>query len=247
MPALKRRVARRSNDVWTIDFKGWFRTADGARIDPLTVRDLHSRYLLLIAAVPAQSDRAVRGLLTGLFRRRGLPRAIRVDNGVPFGGGGVLGLSTLSVWWLRLGIQVEFGRPAQPQDNGAHEQMHRILKAETAAPPSLNAGAQHRRFQRWRHAYRPNPKAKRGEGASPPPLHPSPKISFPHFFSGKLSPISRRLSSRPCPGLGDSERGRDARATSGTELIASVAGVAARLAACLGIHGDVCCEAWMRP
>jgi putative transposase len=153
LPALKRQVVRRANDVWTLDFKGWFRTADGARIDPLTVRDLHSRCILLVAAVPAQSDRAVRGLLTGLFRRHGLPRAIRVDNGVPFGGGGVLGLTTLSVWWLRLGIRVEFGRPAQPQDNAAHEQMHRILKAETATPPSLTAAAQHRRFQRWRHAY----------------------------------------------------------------------------------------------
>jgi putative transposase len=153
LPALKRRSVRRPNDVWTIDFKGWFRTADGARIDPLTVRDLHSRYLLLVAAVPAQSDRAVRGLLTGLFRRHGLPRAIRADNGVPFGGGGVLGLTTLSVWWLRLGIQVEFGRPAQPQDNGAHEQMHRMLKTEATRPPSRHAAAQHRRLQRWRQIY----------------------------------------------------------------------------------------------
>jgi len=153
LPALARQPVRRANDVWTMDFKGWFRTADGTRIDPLTVRDLHSRYVLLVAPVAAQSDRAVRGLLTALFRRRGLPRAIRVDNGAPFGGSGALGLTTLSVWWLRLGVRVEFGRPAQPQDNAAHEQMHRILKAETANPPAANARAQHRRFRRWCQTY----------------------------------------------------------------------------------------------
>ena len=91
----------------------------------------------------------MRQVLTGLFRRYGLPRTIRVDNGTPFGGCGALGLSRLSVWWLRLGLRVEFSRPACPQDNGAHEQMHRVLKAETARPPAANARAQQRRFARW--------------------------------------------------------------------------------------------------
>lgn len=153
LPALTRPLARRANDVWTIDFKGWFRTGDGARIDPLTVRDLYSRQVLLVRHVPAASDAAVRRVLVGLFRRCGLPRVIRVDNGAPFGGCGALGLSTLGVWWLRLGIQVEYIRPAHPQDNGAHEQMHRILKAETATPAAATAAAQHRRFQRWRRTY----------------------------------------------------------------------------------------------
>lgn len=153
LPALTRALARRANDVWTIDFKGWFRTGDGTRIDPLTVWDLYSRQVLLVRHVPAASDAAVRPVLRGLFRWCGLPRVIRVDNGAPFGGCGALGLSTLSVWWLRLGIQVEYIRPAHPQDNGAHEQMHRILKAETATPAAATAAAQHRRFQRWRQAY----------------------------------------------------------------------------------------------
>jgi putative transposase len=153
LPALARAEAWRANEVWTIDFKGWFRTKDGTRIDPLTVRDLHSRQVLLVRHVPAASDAAVRRVLIGLFRRCGLPRVIRVDNGAPFGGCGALGLSTLSVWWLRLGVRVEFIRPAHPQDNGAHEQMHRVLKAETASPAAATAAAQHRRFQRWRHHY----------------------------------------------------------------------------------------------
>lgn len=153
LPAPKRALAWRANEVWTIDFKGWFRTGDGTRIDPLTVRDLYSRHVLLVRHVPAASDAAVRRVLIGLFRRCGLPRVIRVDNGAPFGGCGALGLSTLSVWWLRLGIQVEYTRPAHPQDNGAHEQMHRILKAETATPAAATAAAQHRRFQRWCRTY----------------------------------------------------------------------------------------------
>jgi len=148
-----RRLADRANAVWTIDFKGWFRTSDGSRISPLTVRDLYSRFVLLVRHIDQPSDRAVRLALSGLFRRRGLPRTIRVDNGSPFGGCGALGLSRLSVWWLQLGIQVEFTRPAHPQDNGAHEQMHRMLKAETATPSAANPHQQHRRFQRWVHQY----------------------------------------------------------------------------------------------
>jgi transposase InsO family protein len=153
LPALDRQLAHRPNDVWTIDFKGWFRTADGTRIEPLTVRDLYSRQILLVRHVRPASDAAVRPVLARVFRRYGLPRTIRVDTGAPFGGCGALGLSTLSVWWLHLGVRVDFTRRAHPQDNGAHEQMHRILKAETAKPPAATATAQYRRFQRWRRAY----------------------------------------------------------------------------------------------
>jgi len=139
----------RPNEVWTADFKGWFRTADGSRCYPLTVRDLHSRFLLAIQVFPRQHHADVRAVFTELFRRFGLPRIIRVDNGSPFGGTGALGLSVLSVWWLRLGIAVEFIRPGHPEENGAHEQMHRELKRETAQPPARTLPAQHRRSQRW--------------------------------------------------------------------------------------------------
>jgi putative transposase len=144
---------RRLHQVWTLDFKGWFRTADGQRHDPLTVREAKSRYLLEIRLLPDQSDTAARCALTRLFRRHGLPSAIRVDNGSPFGGKGALGLSRLSLWWLRLGIRVEFTRRARPGDNAAHEQMHARYKAETLDPPAADRRAQQRRTDRWRHDY----------------------------------------------------------------------------------------------
>jgi putative transposase len=147
------RVVRRCNEVWSIDFKGWFRTADGRRCEPLTVRDVYSRCGLAVVVLPNQSEVAVRQALWSIFRRYGLPRALRVDNGAPFGGKGALGLSRLSVWWLRLGIAVEFIRPGHPQDNAAHEQMHRILKAETAAPPARTLKGQKRRMTLWINRY----------------------------------------------------------------------------------------------
>jgi len=146
-------VARRCNELWSVDFKGWFRTRDGRRCEPLTVRDVFSRFVLTAALLPNQSDAAVRRAMRQVFRRYGLPKAIRVDNGAPFGGRGALGLSRLSVWWLRLGIAVEFIRRAHPQDNAAHEQMHRIFKADAASPPAGTFRAQKRRTSAWIKCY----------------------------------------------------------------------------------------------
>lgn len=145
--------ARAANQVWTVDFKGWWRTVDGRRVEPLTVRDLFSRYLLTVRLLPDQQWWRVRAVFIGLFRRHGLPRVIRVDNGGPFASAGPAGLSRLSVWWTALGIRVEFTRPAHPQDNGGHEQMHRVLKAEATRPASSTLRAQQRRLDRWRHTY----------------------------------------------------------------------------------------------
>jgi transposase InsO family protein len=153
LPRAKLRSARRSNEVWTIDFKGHFQTGDGQRCDPLTIRDLHSRFILLIKHVPAQKEVAVRAAMKKCFCRYGLPLVMRVDNGSPFGNRGPRGLSRLSVWWLRLGIQVEFTRPAHPQDNGAHEQMHRVLKEKTARPPAATLAGQCRRLEQFRREY----------------------------------------------------------------------------------------------
>ena len=143
------RVARRPNQVWTVDFKGWFRTEDGVRQEPLTVRDLFSRHGLCVKLLPSQDDRLVRRVLTGLFRRRGLPQAIRVDNGSPFGGKGALGLSRLSVWWLRLGIRVEFTRRARPGDNAAHEQFHGCYQREVVAARATERRQMQARSTRW--------------------------------------------------------------------------------------------------
>jgi transposase InsO family protein len=153
LPVPRRLKARAPNDVWTIDFKGWFCTRDATRVEPLTVRDLKSRYILAIRLLPNQSDGLTRRALAGVFHRYGLPKAIRVDNGPPFGGCGPRGLSRLSVWWRRLGIRVEFGRPAHPQDNAAHEQMHGVYQGEVAAQPAANPRAQQRQSNRWRNNY----------------------------------------------------------------------------------------------
>src|SRR5262249_73085 len=142
-----------SNQVWTVDFKGWFRTQDGKRVEPLTVRDQHSRYLLSIRLLPDQRWEPVRRIFMRLFGRYGYPSVIRVDNGGPFGSTGPAGLSRLSAWWTALGIGVEFIAPGHPEQNGGHEQMHRVMKAETTRPSSRNRRAQQRRTDRWVRTY----------------------------------------------------------------------------------------------
>ena len=137
------------NDVWTVDFKGAFRTADGQRCEPLTVRDLFSRFILAIDILPNARHPTLRGVFIRLFKRFGLPGVIRVDNGPPFASLAPYGASVLSLWWMRLGIRVDFTRPASPQDNGSHEQFHRVYKAETLRPPACSLCAQARRNQRW--------------------------------------------------------------------------------------------------
>ena len=146
-------LAGRNNHVWTVDFKGWFRTQDGRRTEPLTVRDLFSRYLLSIRLLPDQSWEPVRRIFLRLFRRYGYPLVIRVDNGHPFGSTGPAGLSSLSAWWTALGIRVEYIAAGHPEQNGGHEQMHRVMKAETTRPPSRNRRAQQRRTDRWVYIY----------------------------------------------------------------------------------------------
>lgn len=154
VPAPVRTVAKAANQVWSVDFKGWFYTSrDHKRVFPLTVRDLATRYVLLVRHVAQSDERRVGTVMRRLFHRYGLPGAIRVDNGPPFGGVGPRGWSRLAVSWIRLGIRVEYGRPGCPQDNAAHEQMHRVLKQETASPPASTLRAQQRRFDRWRFLY----------------------------------------------------------------------------------------------
>jgi transposase InsO family protein len=155
-PPLRRQsltVARRNNQVWTVDFKGWFRTQDGQRVEPLTVRDLFSRYILTVRLLSDQSLEPTRREFLRLFARYGYPEIIRVDNGKPFAGSGPAGLSRLSAWWTALGIRVQFIAPGHPQQNGSHEQMHRVLKNETTRLPSNHRRAQQRRTDRWIKTY----------------------------------------------------------------------------------------------
>ena len=142
--------AERPNQVWAVDFKGWFLLGNGDRCDPLTLSDLCSRYLLKVKAQQGQTLRPTQRSFERAFRSHGLPEIIRVDNGSPFASMGPGGLSRLSVWWISLGIDVEFTRPGCPQDNGSHERMHRTMKAECCQPSSANTPAQQQRFDRWR-------------------------------------------------------------------------------------------------
>jgi transposase InsO family protein len=124
------RKASAPNDVWTVDFKGWWHDAAG-RCEPLTVRDEYSRMLLENRALANAKTETVRAVFEELFEKHGLPCAIRSDNGAPFASvQGLLGLSRLSAWWLALGIELERSRPACPQDNGAHERLHKDIARE---------------------------------------------------------------------------------------------------------------------
>lgn len=141
-----------ANDEWAVDFKGWFRTLDGRRIDPLTMTDGHSRFLLAVRDA-RQTIAGVQPIFAATFREYGLPLAIRCDNGSPFGSPGAGGLTRLSAWWLKLGIEVHFIHPASPQENGRHERMHRTLHEQTARPPARNARQQQIHFDAFRRHY----------------------------------------------------------------------------------------------
>ena len=141
------------NRVWCADFKGWFRTRDGERIDPLTITDAHSRYLLRCQAVEKTDTPRVQAVFEAAFRENGLPERIRSDNGAPFASRAIAGLSRLSVWWMKLGIVPERIQAGHPEQNGRHERMHRTLKQETATPTAANRRAQQRSFDQFRREY----------------------------------------------------------------------------------------------
>ena len=141
------------NAVWTVDFKGWFRTGDGSRCDPLTLSDTWSRYLLRCQTVGRPDHGHVRPVLEEAFCEFGLPLAIRSDNGPPFASTAAGGLSALSLWWLKLGIEPQRIEPAKPQQNGRHERMHRTIKHDTAKPPASTLALQQARFDAFRRIF----------------------------------------------------------------------------------------------
>ena len=141
------------NRVWCADFKGWFRTRDGERIDPLTITDAHSRYLFRCQAVEKTDTARVQAIFEACFREYGMPAAIRTDNGAPFASTAIAGLSRLAVWWMKLGIVAERIEAGHPEQNGRHERMHRTLKQETAQPPAANRREQQRVLERFRQEY----------------------------------------------------------------------------------------------
>lgn len=146
-------ACQEANDLWCADFKGWFRTQDGARCNPLTVMDAYSRNLLCCQAVRQGDYPHVRPAFEALFRQHGLPRAIRSDNGPPFASVAPGGLSPLSVWWVKLGIWPDRIAPGHPEQNGRHERMHLTLKLEACQPPQADLLSQQIRFDAFRHSY----------------------------------------------------------------------------------------------
>jgi len=135
------------NDLWCADYKGEFLLGNKRYCYPLTVTDHASRFLLLCEALESNKEDSAFRAFERLFQERGLPQAIRSDNGVPFASpNGLFNLSKLSVWWLRLGISIERIRPGHPQQNGRHERMHLTLKQETTRPAAANILQQQAKF-----------------------------------------------------------------------------------------------------
>jgi transposase InsO family protein len=161
--------AQAANDEWCADFKGHFLTGDGTRCDPLTLTDSFSRYGLQ-ARITSTRLEAVRACFEAAFLECGMPLAIRSDNGTPFGSNGAGGLSRLSVWLLRIGVQPRFIPPASPQHNGRHERFHRTLKAHTLRPPADTARQQQDRFDRFRRHYNEE-RPHEALGQTPPQQH----------------------------------------------------------------------------
>jgi transposase InsO family protein len=163
---VKRKLRRRSppssapfahcgaaNDVWCIDFKGWFLTGDGSRCEPLTLSDACSRYLLRCQVLARTDSKHVWPVLDAAFREFGLPLYLRSDNGSPFASRGAGGLSRLSVKLIKAGVTPERIAPGKPQQNGRHERMHLTLLKEAASPPARTLREQIKRLQAFQRLY----------------------------------------------------------------------------------------------
>lgn len=191
-------MAREPNDVWTVDFKGWWLLRSGQRCEPLTVRDAFSRYVLAVRLPPAATTAAVQAEFERLFELYGLPRVIKSDNGSPFASSyAVLGLSRLSAWWVSLGIELDRSRPAHPEDNAAHERLHRDIECEVASRVEADRDAQQAACELWRDEFNQQRPHEALGGRCPAELyrksprsyHPSPiKIDYgAGFFCRKIA------------------------------------------------------------
>jgi len=141
------------NDVWSMDYKGWFRVGDGTRCDPLTVNDAFSRASIVCHAMVAPKLGDVQRRLEAAFGAFGLPKFMLSDSGPPFGSSGLGRLSRLGVWLVRIGVVPVLTEPARPDQNGRHERFHETLKAETASPPSGSIRSQQVAFDRFQQIY----------------------------------------------------------------------------------------------
>lgn len=172
--------ARASNDVWCIDYKGQFKLGNGSYCYPFTVTDEYSRYVLACEAFASIRGMDVKRVLSDLFRKHGLPKAIRSDNGAPFASSrSRFGWSSFTPWLMQLNIEHERIEPGHPEQNGRHERMHRTLKAETTRPAERGLLAQQTRFDSFRETF---------------------NFERPHEALGDVTPASVYEPSRaPCP------------------------------------------------
>ena len=141
------------NEIWPADFKGQFKTGDGKYCYPLTVTDHYSRMLWLCKALRSVRTEGAKPAFRALFRKHGLPDAIRTDNGAPFASTGIHGLCERNVGWMKLGIVHPRIRPSNPQQNGQHERMHKDMKREATRPPAANLAKQQRQLDLFQHRY----------------------------------------------------------------------------------------------
>jgi hypothetical protein len=178
--------AHEPNMIWTTDFKGQFKTRDGRYCFPLTVQDMHARFLLGCQGLLDVSIAGTRAVFVRLFQEFGLPERIRSDNGTPFASNALGRLSQLSMWFVRLGITPEFIEPASPYQNGKHENMHLVLKRQATKPPRANLQAQQRVLNTFRYEYNCVRPHEALNGAVPNDLYHSSPRPYPR----RLEPLT---------------------------------------------------------
>jgi putative transposase len=152
-PGCPTTLSIKPNQIWSADYKGHFKMKNGQYCYPLTVCDIYSRYLLGCEGHESVSLRRSKRHFTSLFKEYGLPDRIRTDNGVPFASNAIARISSLSVWWIKLGIYPELIEPGKPQQNGKHERMHRTLKKEATIPAEQDLKSQQKRFNEFQKEY----------------------------------------------------------------------------------------------
>lgn len=193
-------VARAPNDVWTVDFKGWWRTGSGQRCEPLTVRDDYSRFILAARAMQTNTAELVRHEFERLFDRYGLPSVIRSDNGSPFAcGHGLLGLTRLSAWWLVLGIDLDRIRPGHPEENGRHERMHRDIAYELEGLISGGLAEQQAALDVWRESFNEERPHEALKMKTPAQIYKTSKRGYtgtPDEIAYKRGFLTRRVNHR---------------------------------------------------
>ncbi len=178
------------NELWCADHKGEFKVGDGRYCYPLTVSDHYSRYLLGCEAMETTKFGATKAACEWIFREYGMPKAIRTDNGPPFGHpSGLFGLSRLTVWWMRLGISIERIEPGHPEQNGRHERMHLTLKQSTTRPAASNILAQQEKFDAFREEFNQERPHEALDMETPSTVYSKSDRSFPDVLPEPEYPL----------------------------------------------------------